>query len=129
MAFNILLVDDSRTVRAMLTKTLQLAQIPINELHEAGNGEEGLAVLEDQWIDLVFVDINMPVMGGIEMIEKMREDDMLKTTPVIVCSTEGSEPRIEQLKAMGIHAYFRKPFKPEEVREAVSKLVEADDAE
>lgn len=124
MALNILVVDDSETVRAIIGKTLRLAQIPVNELYEASNGEEGLAVLREHWVDLVFSDINMPVMTGEEMIEKMREDDMLKGTPVVVVTTEGTTTRIEQLMQKGVLAYIRKPFTPEALRKVVDDIVE-----
>ena len=65
----------------------------------------------------------MPVMGGLEMIQQMKEDDMLETVPVIVVSTEGSVARIEQLKAEGVRAYIRKPFVPELIREVVDDIM------
>lgn len=123
MGFNVLVVDDSTTVRAVIAKTLRLARIPVGELHEAGNGQEALAVLADNWIDLVFADINMPVMGGVEMIEKMSENDLLETTPVIIVSTEGSAERIAQMKEKGVSAYIRKPFTPKQLREAIGAVM------
>lgn len=130
MALNVLIVDDSETVRAIIAKTFRLAQIPVNELYNAGNGEEALAVLKANWVDLVLTDINMPVMDGVTMIARMREDDLLKCIPVVVVSTEGSATRIEQLKAQGVSAYVRKPFTPEELRAAVDSVIgEVDGAE
>ena len=73
MAFNVLVVDDSEIIRAMIGKTLKLADIPIGEIHEAGNGKEGLEILEENWVDLVFLDVNMPVMSGNEMLVKMKK--------------------------------------------------------
>ena len=127
MAFNFLVVDDSETVRAVIAKTLRMAGLPINELYQAANGREALAVLQDNWVDLIFTDINMPVMGGIEMIEKLCEDGMLKTIPVVIVSTEGSQTRIEQLKAKGVRAYLRKPFQPELIRNVVSDILGVQD--
>lgn len=123
MALNILVVDDSNTVRAVIAKTLKLTGVPINELLEAANGREALQILQDHWVDLIFSDINMPVMGGVEMIQQMKQDDVLKTIPVIVVSTEGSATRIEQLKAQGVRAYIRKPFTPELVRAVVLDII------
>lgn len=123
MALNILVVDDSKTVRAVIAKTLRLTEVPINELLEAGNGKEALDILKDHWVDLIFSDINMPVMGGVEMIQQIQQDDVLKTIPVIVVSTEGSATRIEQLKGQGVRAYIRKPFTPELVRAIVVDIV------
>jgi two-component system chemotaxis response regulator CheY len=129
MALNILVVDDSQTVRAVIIKTLTLAGIPSNEVHQAANGKEALDILKDHWIDLIFSDINMPVMGGMEMIQQIQQDDMLKTIPVIVVSTEGSATRIEQLKAQGVRAYIRKPFTPELVRSVVEDILGGLDGE
>jgi two-component system, chemotaxis family, chemotaxis protein CheY len=123
MALNLLIVDDSETVRAILAKTLQLSGIAVGEMYKAANGREALDILKDHWIDLIFSDINMPIMGGVEMIQQMQQDDMLKTIPVIVVSTEGSVTRIEQLKAQGIRAYIRKPFTPELIRSVVEDII------
>lgn len=127
MALNILIVDDSKTVRTVIGKTLGMAGVNINELYEAANGQEALDTLKENWIDLVFSDINMPVMGGLEMIERMKEDDVLKAIPVIVVSTEGSSTRIEQLKGQGVRAYIRKPFTPEQIKEVVNETLGIDD--
>jgi len=122
MALNILIVDDSVTVRAVIAKTLEIAGIPVNELHQAANGKEALDVLGEHWVDLVFSDINMPVMGGVEMIERMMGDDMMRSIPIIVVSTEGSKTRVEQLKTKGVRAYIRKPFTPELIRSVVEDI-------
>ncbi len=124
MALNILVVDDSQIVRAVIIKSLELANVPVKELFEAGNGKEALEVLGREWVDLVFADINMPVMGGVEMVEQMSQDGMLATIPVVIVSTEGSATRIGNLKAKGARAYLRKPFKPEEIREVVEQVIE-----
>ena len=123
MALNILVVDDSETVRNIIRKTLGLAQLPVGELYTAANGQEALDILRANWVDLVLCDINMPVMTGVEMIERMSEDEELKAVPVIVISTEGSTTRIEELKTKGVSAYIRKPFTPEQVREVVEQVL------
>ena len=123
MAYNVLVVDDSATVRAVIRKTLDLAGVEVGEFHQAANGQEGLEALKGQWVDLVFADINMPVMTGIEMVERMAADGMLKSVPVIIVSTEGSATRIEQLKAKGVSAYIRKPFTPELLRGVVDEVM------
>ena len=123
MALNILVVDDSAIVRAVISKTFKLVGIPVGELYQAANGKEALEILNENWVDLVFSDINMPVMGGVEMIEKMSDDGLLKTIPVVVVSSEGSTTRIEQLKSKGISAYIRKPFTPELVRKVVDDII------
>ncbi len=122
MALNILIVDDSAVVRAMILKTLKVAEVPIGEVFQAGDGKAGLEALESHWIDLVFADINMPVMTGEEMIERMRQNPAWHDLPVIVVSTEGSQTRIEQLQQKGAH-FIHKPFAPEIVREVVQEIM------
>ncbi len=122
MAINILIVDDSKTIRAILAKTLKLSGIDIGNIYQASNGKEALEYLNDNWIDLVLSDLNMPVMSGFELIDKMFEDDLLSKIPVIVISTEGNITRIETLKKKGIKNYVRKPFIPESIGEIISEI-------
>ena len=123
MSFNILIIDDSKTIRYVIKKTLQIAGIPIGELYEAENGQEGLNLMNENCIDLVFADINMPVMTGLEMIKKMDQDKLLEKLPVIIISTEGSKTRIDELFKMGIRAYIRKPITPEMLRNVVKDVM------
>jgi len=128
MGYNIMIVDDSVTIRAIIAKTLRLAGIPVGELTEASNGREALEVLQSKWVDLVFLDINMPVMNGVELVEHMEADGLMSTVPVIVVSTEGSQTRIEQLYSKGVRAYMRKPFTPEGLKQVVDQVLESSHA-
>jgi two-component system, chemotaxis family, chemotaxis protein CheY len=121
--YNVLLVDDSKTIRAVIAKTLNIAGVEVSNLFEAADGSQALELLRNEWIDIVFADINMPVMTGIEMVEVMEREGMLANIPVVIVSTEGSIERIEQLKSIGVKAYLRKPFSPEELKEVVDKLL------
>ena len=124
MAFNILIVDDSKTIRSILSKTLRLTGMEINQIFEAGNGKEALECLQGNWIDLVLTDLNMPVMTGIELVGAMAADGLLKDIPVIVVSTDGSTTRIEELKEKGVREYVRKPFTPEAIGSLIDKIME-----
>lgn len=122
MSLNVLIVDDSAVMRAMVIRTLELAGLDMGEIHQAANGEEGLKALEENWVDLVLVDINMPVMNGEEMIDRMRANPVWKDLPVIVISTEGSQTRIEAIRKKGAK-FIHKPFSPEAVREVVNDMI------
>jgi two-component system chemotaxis response regulator CheY len=122
MAVNVLIVDDSGVMRSMIVKTLRLSGLQIGEIHQAANGEEGLNALNEHWIDLVIVDINMPVMNGEEMIDQMRQDSAFNDTPVVVVSTEGSEIRVERLREKGAR-FIHKPFTPEMIRDTIKDLL------
>lgn len=123
MSYNILIVDDSRTTRMVISKTLNLSGIPVNQLYEAENGKVALKILEENWIDLVLADINMPEMDGVEMVDQMAKDGLLKTIPVVIVSTEGSKTRIEEMRAKGVKAYVRKPFTPELIKNLVEDIL------
>ena len=119
MAYNFLIIDDSAIVRKVFRRSLEMTDLEINQLYEAGNGKEGLDIVRSEWIDLIFLDINMPVMNGIEFIEQLRKDDSVGETPVIVVSTEGSQDRILLFEEQGVSRYLRKPVSPEDLIDAV----------
>jgi len=123
MAYNILIIDDSPTMRTILVKTLGMAEIEIGELYEAGNGREALDIMESKWIDIAFADINMPVMNGIEMVNIMADSGQIKTIPVVVISTEGSKTRLQGLMDKGVKGFLRKPISPELFKSVVDKVL------
>ena len=121
MALNILVVDDSAVMRKMIIKTMGMCGIPIGEIKQAANGREGLEELGKNWIDIVILDINMPVMNGEEMIDEMLQDPEIKDIPVVVISTEGSSTRIDRLKEKGAR-FIKKPFTPEIIRDTIYEV-------
>ncbi|MFP4451765.1 MAG: response regulator [Desulfobacterales bacterium] len=123
MGYNVLIVDNSVIIRKMVAKTLSISDLDINEYHFAENGTQALEKLDENWIDIVFADINMPEMNGIEMIAEMNRRDLLSSVPVVVISTERSRQRMESLKQMGVKAYLQKPFVPEEFARVVKDLL------
>ena len=123
MAYNILIVDDSRVTREVLARTLHMAGIPLGEIHHAADGAEALRVLDQTWIDIVFSDINMPVMDGLELVDRLQRRDEWERLPVIIVSTEGSKSRIEELQKLGVRGYIRKPFTPEQVAEMIGDVM------
>lgn len=120
MSINVLVVDDSAVMRAMIIKTLKLAGTPLGEIYQAGNGKEGLDVLEDHWVDVVFADINMPVMDGEEMIDRIRANPALGDLPIVVVSTEGSKTRIQSFHDKDAE-FVHKPFSPEIIRDILEQ--------
>ena len=121
MAINILIVDDSAVMRSIILKTMRMTGLPLGETYQAANGQEGLDILSQHWIDLVIADINMPVMNGEEMIDRMQENPDTKEIPIIVVSTEGSNTRIERLQHKGAR-FIHKPFSPEIVRDTIKDI-------
>jgi two-component system chemotaxis response regulator CheY len=121
MGYNILVVDDSITARTFIVKALQVAGVDFDAIFQACNGREALDLLDAHWIDIVLADINMPEMNGIEMVQRMNRDGLMKTVPVVIISTERSLTRIEELKAAGVRAYLNKPFTPENIKQIVDE--------
>jgi two-component system chemotaxis response regulator CheY len=126
MALNVLVVDDSKVMRGIIIKTLRLSRSDLGEVYEAGDGQEALKLLDEHWIDLALVDINMPVMDGGEMIDRLKENPATADLPVIVVSTEGSETRKGTLRQKGV-GFVHKPFTPESLREAILRSLGGSD--
>jgi two-component system chemotaxis response regulator CheY len=121
MPLNVLIVDDSSVMRAMIIKTIRMSGLDLGDVYQAGNGQEGLDAARENWVDLVVADINMPVMNGEEMIDQMKADPELSALPTIVISTEGSATRIQRLEKKGV-TFIHKPFTPEIIRDAIQDL-------
>ena len=121
MAYNILIVDDSVLTRVAIKRIIEMVDVEVDEVFEAGNGLEAFEILGSEQISLVLADLNMPEMGGIEMVHRMKETAEHSEIPVIVVSTESSITRIKDLLADGIKDYLHKPFTPEEFRSVLAK--------
>ncbi len=123
MAINVLIVDDSPAMRTVISRTLQLSGLELGTQFEAGNGEEALGVLREHWVDVILTDINMPGMNGEELVRAVEADELLKSVPVIVVSTDGTDARMHRLCSMGARGYLRKPFRPEMLRNEIWKVL------
>lgn len=124
MAYNVLIVDDSQTMRKVIRKTVTISGFDIGDCWEAGNGKEALDLLGSCWVDLILADLNMPVMNGLEMLRELKKTETHCHIPVILITTEGSEKRLEEAYALGIRGYIQKPFFPETVRNVLTKIME-----
>ncbi len=124
MSIDILVVDDSVTIRSMIIKALRLSVPELGQVFEAENGISALARLTEKEVDAVLTDINMPRMDGLQLIGKMKNIPKLANIPIIVISTDGSQERIHELENRGISGYLHKPFRPEQLREVLSKVLE-----
>ena len=113
----ILTVDDSRAVRTIIAKTLRSSF----EILEAEDGEKGLGVLSEETVDIVLLDVTMPVMDGPEMLKQLRERG--DKTPVILLTAESKTSLIGAMMQLGINDYILKPFKPEELMAKITKVL------
>jgi len=123
MPFNVLVVDDSSSIRAIVKKIIKVSGFDVGELWDASDGLVALSVLEEKQVDIVLTDINMPNMDGMELITRMSKDDRMSTIPVVVVSTEGSDKKMNEAMAMGAVGYVKKPFMPEDIRRTLNDIL------
>jgi two-component system chemotaxis response regulator CheY len=119
MPIRALIIDDSSVMRKIVERSLRQAGIDLTQVLEAGNGAEAIAVLQENQVDLILCDVNMPVMDGLEFIKQLPGVENAKDVPVVMITTEGSEHHVVQALSSGARGYIRKPFTPEQIREQV----------
>ena len=118
-----LIVDDSSVMRKIVERSLRQAGIEITQVYEAGNGAEALGVLQENGVDLILCDINMPIMDGLEFVKQLSSVEKARGVPVVMITTEGSETHVVQALSCGARAYIRKPFTPDQVKERVIPIL------
>ncbi len=123
MAYNILVVDDSMPMRAVIKKVIKASGFNVGELHEACDGKQALEILDGHWLDLVLTDYNMPGMDGLEFLKQMKTNDSMNEIPVVMITTEGSGQRVEEFMRHGAAAYIKKPFTPEVIKSKLNQIL------
>jgi two-component system chemotaxis response regulator CheY len=123
MAFRVLIVDDSPAMRSFVKRVLELSGFEMGACLEAGNGSEALDLLNQEWVDVILTDINMPVMNGEEFVQQVHQNEALRNVPILVVSTDRTEDRVRQMMALGAKGYVKKPFQPEELREKLEQVL------
>ncbi len=123
MNINVLIVDDSPILRAAIRRVVRLAGIEDDRIHDAGNGREALDVLETVWIDLVLLDMNMPVMDGEQFATELRKNPDLADVAIVVVSTEANRARLQRMRELGVIDILRKPFEPEDLHRLIPKVL------
>lgn len=120
MAKTILIVDDSASLRQVVSMTLKGAGY---DVLEACDGQDALGKLTGQKVHLIISDVNMPVMDGISFVREVKKNASYKFTPVIMLTTEATEEKKRMGQDAGAKAWVVKPFQPQQMLAAVSKLV------
>lgn len=123
MGKTVLIVDDSNTMRKIVSRSLRQAGIDFDQILEAGDGQEALDVLAANKVDVVLSDINMPNMTGLEFLKAKSEDDAIKDIPVIMISTETGADIIDEAKSYGAKGAIKKPFTPDLINETLGPLL------
>lgn len=120
MAKTILIVDDSASIRQVVSIALRGAGY---EVLEGSDGKDALSKLTGQKIHLIISDVNMPNMDGISFLKAVKTNPSYKFTPVIMLTTEAGQDKMNEGRAAGAKAWLVKPFQPQQMLDAVTKLV------
>lgn len=125
-----LIIDDSAVMRKVIERALRQSGLDLTEVMQASNGEEALEILRGDAssptkISLIISDINMPVMDGLQFLEARRDQQLAVGVPVVMITTEGSEPFVLRAIAAGAQGYICKPFTAEQVKARVMPLLQA----
>jgi two-component system chemotaxis response regulator CheY len=120
LAWQILCVDDSLSVRAQVRALLKAHGVTVVE---AGNGVEGLWHARQRSFDLVLADVHMPLMDGLRMVEELRKLPDYAETPIFMLTSDAASARIEEGKRVGANAWMLKPFQPDMLWKAVDRAL------
>lgn len=120
MAKTILVIDDSEVIRQVVSTTLKSAGYNVLE---GVDGVDALSKLTGVKVHLMICDVNMPNMDGISFIKEVKKMDDYKFTPIIMLTTETREEKRQEGRAAGARAWMVKPFQPDQMLKAVSKLI------
>lgn len=109
----ILIVEDSPTMRQLLVFALR--RMKDVDIVEAEDGMDGLRKVSSDHFDLALIDINMPVMDGLKLINLIRSEDKLSEIPIVVITTEGANEDRERALSLGANEYLTKPIQANQV--------------
>ncbi len=118
----ILVVDDFSTMRRIVKNLLR--DLGFTNTHEADDGSTAWPMLQSSDFDFVVTDWNMPGMTGIELLQKIRTDDRLKTIPVLMVTAEAKRDQIVAAAQAGVNGYVVKPFTAAALKEKIEKIFE-----
>jgi len=123
MAYRVLIVDDSPAMRAFVRRVMELSGFDLSHCFEAADGAEAMRLLGSEWVDAILTDINMPGMDGEDFLRRLSADDLLRSIPAIVISTDATRNRMDRLIALGARGYITKPFLPEDLRAVLERTL------
>jgi two-component system, chemotaxis family, chemotaxis protein CheY len=123
MGTSVLVVDDSSTIRKIIHRCLEKAELGITEVCEAGNGQEALDLLARRTVDVVLSDINMPQMDGMQLLAALKGNRQWEQIPVLIISTEAGAEAVMAAVGKGAAGYIKKPFTPAEIHDRLSPLL------
>ncbi|MCK5241871.1 response regulator [bacterium] len=122
---DILLVDDSTAMRLFIKKALSTQGMEIGKCFQAGKGQEALELLGQEHVDIAFIDLNLPDIYGLEIIEFIRRQPKLQHVKIVIITSEAHQPRLQDFVEQGI-LLIQKPFTAEELYKQITEIVRED---
>jgi two-component system chemotaxis response regulator CheY len=123
MAAKVLIIDDSNTMRKIVQRSLRQAGFEFEKILEAGDGQEALGLLENEEVDFILSDINMPNMDGIEFLRQKKDNAAIKDIPVVMITTEAGNDILGEAKSLGAKGSIKKPFTPDQVQDVLGEFL------
>jgi two-component system chemotaxis response regulator CheY len=119
--YKVLIVEDSPTMRQLISFALK--RLRGISIVEASDGVDGLKKLSAEKFDLIFTDINMPIMDGLKLVSLVRNDAGYKVTPIVVITTEGAQEDRARALALGANDYITKPIQANRILDIARDLL------
>ena len=119
--YKILIVEDSPTMRQLIVFALK--RIRGLTIVEANDGVDGLKKVSADKFDMIFTDINMPIMDGLKLVSLVRSDPKYKTLPIVIITTEGASEDRERALALGANDYITKPIQTTQILDVARRLL------
>lgn len=120
MGYRILVVDDSLVMRLMVVRNLRQAGIVVDKMVDASSGPDAIQKFKPGEIDIVFSDLNMPGMSGIELAKRIR--GLAPRVPILLITAEGNPAKLQEAFAAGVTATLQKPPTPEDLRDRLDAI-------
>lgn len=124
-ALRVLVVDDSALARKHICRVLSGMEIPLENIDVAEDGEQALAKVNSEYYDFVVSDYNMPVMDGMELVDRIRSSSNQSSIPVLMVTSETDENRLAAVQQAGVSAICDKPFEPATVHSLINQFLSA----
>jgi len=119
--YKVLVVEDSPTMRQLIVFALK--RMRGLSIVEASDGVDGLKKLSVEKFDLIFTDINMPIMDGLKLVSLVRNDPSYKSVPIVIITTEGAHEDRERALALGANEYITKPIQTTKIIDSAKRLL------
>jgi two-component system chemotaxis response regulator CheY len=122
MSRTVLIADGSQVMRRVVERSLRLAGLDAQQVYEASDGNEALALAQQHRPDIVLADISLAGMDGLQLLRQLRQAEETRDTPVVFISSQAVESQVAEALELGCNGYIRKPFTGDQVKDYIAPL-------